>query len=662
MKWYAVSPDGKAFELVLDRNLDQPPRCYTFLKPIDGKPIRLAVGHYWGVSLFEMNPRGKWTEGNKFHRSRVYVGHQGYVTSVAPSDDHKLLVTAGRDMTANCWPLTDWPNQAELGVDFTITGGQLVVNKTAAGSPAWQAGLEAGSVVKLLETENGPEVKGGPQEWQKRFAAAKPFQEFIFTYQNRGEKAPSKTLMTARQRPVWRFFPTFAEAPGGQTAPQDWVLWRWQDYYYDASTNGDRYVGWQISGNAADQPVYHAAERLRGRFLNPGKVRNTLDQAAANPEHVLFREIEPPKVSIKLVAPPVKDGDVKVTVSAEQVGVGELQALQRVEIWVNDRFLARTLTAADFNNGDLPPTQVTVRSADLQSGANSIKAIAVNKASGHDEDTVRFNYETSPRPRPVLHGLMIGIHDYSKSAPRLAGMRNPIDLSGAKDAEVVGNLWRAQKSGQLYAAVQMKELLDAAATPAAILKELDRLSTVVKPDDQLVLFLAGHGDADEDKVKGEYRPGTFRFAGPNYDPKRLAATTLSSEDLYKALYRLNCHQLVLLDACHSGDVASNPLQDLRRNGVGALILAACKNSQESMEDPVKQHGFFMLALEEAVGQAFKADRKGSGVVEATDLAEYVMTRVPPMVKKFGAEYEQTPEVSPWAHDLLSYRRKLAMKP
>ncbi|HKI32999.1 MAG TPA: hypothetical protein VKA46_14200 [Gemmataceae bacterium] len=669
MEWYAVGPDGHAHELVLSRATDDAPRCYTFLKGTDTKPIRLAVGHYWGASLFEMDPDGKFTtRDGRFERSHVYIGHQGYVTSVAPSADNKLLVTASRDMTVNCWSLADWPRQAELGVDFEVQSGKLIVKGVDAGSPAWQAGLAEGSEVVLEEKAKGPPVKGGAEAWKKRFESARPFGTFIFTYKHKGEKEVFETLMTARQRPIWRFFPTFAAAAGGKSVPQEWVLWRWQDYFYDASTNGDHYIGWQISGRRADdQPVYHPAERMRGRFLKPDKVRDMLTKGVTDPERVLFREIEPPKVTIKAAAPAVKDADVKVTVSAKQVGLGELQALARVEIWVNDRYLAKTLTGADFMaadmppamKGDLQPTEVTIKAGDLQFGANTIKAIAINKADGRWEDVVSVRFDSDKPHNPVLFGLVVGISDYKDSKPRQD------DLSGAADAKEIYQLWQRQKGAQLYDRVEfLPPLLDAAATPEAILKELERLQDKVRSDDQFVLFLAGHGDAERVKGAREYLPGTFVFVGPKYNANRLAATTLSSKDLYAALGKLRCHQLVLLDACHSGDFASNPLQDLRRNGVGAVVIAACKNSQGSLDN--LEHGLFTLALMEALGKEFKADRppvgNGDGVLEPAELANYLIKRVPELVAEAKADKPQNPEVSPWAKELVGYRRRLAKKP
>ncbi|HEX5272547.1 MAG TPA: hypothetical protein VFW33_18745, partial [Gemmataceae bacterium] len=402
-RWEAVEPDGTAHELVLERHLYDLPRCYTFLKPAaPGKPVRLAVGHYWGVSLYEMNPRGRFTDREgRFVRCRVYVGHQGYVTSVAPSADHGLLITASRDMTVNCWSLADWPSQAEVGVAAVPSddGKKLVVTALDAGSPAWQAGLAKGGEFELLASADpdGPRVLGKAAAWQKKLENAGASAEFVALYRRPGEAEAKVTVFTARQRPVWRFFPTFAPGAGGKSVPQDWVLWRWQDYYYDASTDGDHYVGWQISGDPKDPPLYHPADRFRERFFDPLKVRGTLVRQGADPVRLQFRDIEPPKVTITGPAAPVNNADVTVTVGAQKVGVPALQNLQRVEIWLNDRFLVKTFVAANFVGGNLPATPWTINAADLQSGQNTIKAIAINNADGRGEAVARVTFNAPER-------------------------------------------------------------------------------------------------------------------------------------------------------------------------------------------------------------------------------------------------------------------------
>ncbi len=99
------------FPLPLDRDRDGMPRCYTFLPK--SSPPRLAVGHYWGFSIFELTRAGA-------SRTRLCIGHAGEVTALAPSVDQTWLAACSDDMTVSAWSLTEnWPSQSILGAKFS---------------------------------------------------------------------------------------------------------------------------------------------------------------------------------------------------------------------------------------------------------------------------------------------------------------------------------------------------------------------------------------------------------------------------------------------------------------------------------------------------------------------------------------------------------------
>ena len=77
-------------------------------------------------------------------------------------------------------------------------------------------------------------------------------------------------LTTVRQRPLWRFF---------ATSDDEWVLWRWRDFFYDTSTRGDSYIGWQVNGDVDETPEFHEAEKFRERFHQPEKISDLIARA-----------------------------------------------------------------------------------------------------------------------------------------------------------------------------------------------------------------------------------------------------------------------------------------------------------------------------------------------------------------------------------------------
>jgi hypothetical protein len=104
---------------------------------------------------------------------------------------------------------------------------------------------------------------------------------------------------------------------------------------------------------------------------------------------------------------------------------------------------------------------------------------------------------------------------------------------------------------------------------------------------------------------------------------------------------LKCRKFILLDACHSGDVASHPTRDLVTDGVPMLIFSACKPDESSIEYGTgdgRHIALFTQAIMEAVDfttrpedHRFKlADTNGDGKLTATELAAWIKKRVPEM--------------------------------
>src|SRR5207249_9250518 len=124
-------------------NLDQAPTCYTFVPTAADKPARVLVGHYYGCSLFELDParvaKNPHTGIPELPRAKLFVGHGAEVNSIVADRTGEWFVTAGSDQTVAAWSLADWPSQRALGAAFEVdAAGRLVVGLVDVGSPAWE--------------------------------------------------------------------------------------------------------------------------------------------------------------------------------------------------------------------------------------------------------------------------------------------------------------------------------------------------------------------------------------------------------------------------------------------------------------------------------------------------------------------------------------------
>lgn len=645
--WRVVGPGG-ARPLPWEKVYDGLPRCYAFLPARGGKPVRLAVGSQWGVSIFNVT-------ATQLRRVRLCTGHQGEVMSLAATvdkDGREWLVSASTDQTISAFALDDWPSQPELGARFSLKDGRVLVGKVDVGSPAWEAGLLEGDEVTLFafnrnaflydpqqrigpkeRTQRGIQQVGTAAECLARLDKPVPDQEFYFQMKRTGQTAPVELNTRLKQRPLWRFFPT---------RDREWVLWMWRNYYYDTSTNGDAFIGWHVNNRDLDrEPKFYKAEQFRDQFHRPDvidKLLVTRKLTAALPKESLlppnFDLIEPPAVRLELAAKEVKDGEVKIKLTAAPRSDNPDHQPRRVDLWINDyRFQSWQAGGQPFAREISVPAHV------LRTGVNELTLQTYNQLGGRSEVSASLICRREQAAKPKLFGLIVGINDYSKSMTAPDGKRFLGNLKSARrDAEEMKASWAGQKD-HLYQEANVSLSVDKEVSRDMLLKELQALASKVGPDDRLVLFLAGHGDLQTQKDG----VSTFVFCCPEYDRKRFADTGLTSQALYEALAALPCRKIVFLDACRSGNLAINPIRSLTPAGRGPIILAACDPSQPSYEHEKFGHGVFTYAILEALGKQFsKADRDGDGLLNAAEIFSYIQDRMPELLKQIDREDEQHP--------------------
>ena len=264
--WTVVDPAGNRFPLkalgIWDQARDDLPRCYTFLKGPTG--ARLAVGHLWGVSVYDLRP------GQPPVRVRKLVGHAGVVLAVAPTHGGNGLVTAGRDHAVALWNLADFPQQAVFGAAFAERNGTVEVTDVDPGSPADECGLARGyQVNKLVVTDYLPkthsETPATPAARLAALKAARPGVELAF-HDVRKPGSPAELCQCRTlnlHRPVAKFVPL----AGGE-----WVLYTYRQCFYDSSANGDRAVQWLVAKDRADRtPDVFPVGQFRGTLHKPDR-------------------------------------------------------------------------------------------------------------------------------------------------------------------------------------------------------------------------------------------------------------------------------------------------------------------------------------------------------------------------------------------------------
>lgn len=659
--WYAVG-HGKRFKLELDRARDQAPTCFTFLPTIDKRPTRVLVGHYYGASLFELTEAGA-------KQTKLFTGHAGETISIAAAKDQSWFVTGGGDHTVAAWSLADWKSQPALGSSFEVKDGKLEVTGVDTGSPGWEAGLRVGDTLDLLAVggkllyDRRPNSKeaGTAEAALAALQQPAPRIELFFGWTTQGQPGRKESLTTVRQRPLWKWFPAFNER-GRLT---DWVVWMWHgSYYHTKSAHGDRLIGWHVNHpESGGRPEFYQLQQFEQHFHRLDAIEKlvaTRDIGAAikevrgnNPLPVSFSAYEPAPVAIGVGKTVVAAKALPITVSAKPRGNNPDLLPERVELWLNDHRL-EVWKSLDPKNAFEQKFQIDA--AKFRTGENQLAVLTFNAAGGRAEAvrTVRNPKEADP---VNLVGLSVGINDYSDYRKN-GGARAFGDLASAnRDAMAIARTFEGFRGADKFFRQGALDLrLDAKAARPQLLASLNALAATAKPEDLLVVFFAGHGDLllpgpkgglIPNNIKPELIPkgqrgiaaggGLFVLCCPEYSEKNAANTSLTAEELFDGLAKVNCRKVVLLDACHSGQASeANLLRRAAPNGQGPFVIASCDQSELAYEHPKLNHGIFTYAVLDALGDGFrKADLDSDGILTAEELFNHSAITVPSLVRQIG---------------------------
>lgn len=178
----------------------------------------------------------------------------------------------------------------------------------------------------------------------------------------------------------------------------------------------------------------------------------------------------------------------------------------------------------------------------LQPGENTIRLAAMDDHNNIQEQflVVEFTPEVITladriSEESTYYALIIGINQYADE--KLPDLDNPIN-----DAD---NLYRALTENYTFNEEHIQLLKDA--TRAEIIDGLDDLDQKVTPDDNLLIFYAGHGWWDEDANTGYWLPA-------DADDTR-KSNWFRNSTLVDYLKEINSkHTLLITDACFGGAI------------------------------------------------------------------------------------------------------------
>jgi uncharacterized caspase-like protein len=209
----------------------------------------------------------------------------------------------------------------------------------------------------------------------------------------------------------------------------------------------------------------------------------------------------------------------------------------------------------------------------------------------------------------------------------------------ASDADLVAARFKEQEGRGLYRQVTTIALRDRQATITNITAQVARVAKVVKPGDTFVLYLAGHGVAEQ----GEYYFVPWEAEYTNRED--WLKKSLNREAIQALLKQISTNKsLVILDTCNAGsflDGREGPAEKAALEKValmsGRAVLAA-SNSKEMALEGYQNHGVFTYVLLQGLQEA---ESNADGEILIHRLAEFVLSHVPEVTEKKW-NYRQLP--------------------
>lgn len=431
--------------------------------------------------------------------------------------------------------------------------------------------------------------------------------------------------------------------------------------YYNASEKGADYLIASIDGKSF--PV----ERFYDAFYRPDIVmaalqgedtRNlaplTMSLAVKNP---------PPQVGFATIPSDTDGAKIKVCYQASSTGggIGEIRLFHNGKLIVSDGYyremvrspsekmhlmamngaaiheqmrsiaMSETGNPMPISSHEKGASFTDCKEIDTVSGENEIAITAFNKGNTVQSpvQTIHFRSTRTPAP-PHLYILSIGANKYKEKAVNLK--------YAAKDATDI-QLKLSRQAATVYAtaAIHQELLVNEKANKSNILKKINELSAIIKPEDGFILFVAGHGILLQNQSY---------VLTSDYDGMLSDANTISSNeivDISKKIKSLN--QLFIFDSCQAGgiDAIVSSLFEARMfvlaKKMGLPLFTSTNSVQEAL-DGHKGNGLFTHALLDGLSNKQEADSNNDRTISVSELGNYAKQTTTALSKKLG--YQQTP--------------------
>jgi hypothetical protein len=436
-----------------------------------------------------------------------------------------------------------------------------------------------------------------------------------------------------------------------------WIVWTPDGYFAHSEQGGDQLAGFSINRGFGQTARWVSFRQLYRDRYRPDIVRRRLTSLSSASQEVKdagggkAAAARVPEVVLKKFCIVQASGELGECFDANQArrairrqqagGVGGHASLQfnlpagaaQIEVFYEVAIEPSRLSSVDVFRSDRSSGQTRAirrrndsgpvagsRRLPLSVGENrlQVRAYTVDGVFGASPEIVVATTEAEAAPQSKLYVLAIGVNRYGgEGIPSLAFAR--------RDAEAISQ----EISNRLptsYLRTESMILLDEQASRDGILSALTDIAAQARPEDAVVVYIAGHGVVDEGT-------GRYYFVHSGVGSWReITEQGLADNDLVSALGTIPADNILLmLDTCHAGAFPVNTAASIA-NETGYFVLAASSTTEEALDGYSNRNGVF--------AHAFLAGVRGeapsyNGVVDVLSLGGHVRRRVPELAQEKG---------------------------
>jgi len=408
----------------------------------------------------------------------------------------------------------------------------------------------------------------------------------------------------------------------------EWVAWT-PEGFYDASPNGDKYVGWHVNRGADKAADYYHANQFRRYLYRPDIIASTIKyrssakaiQLAGMQDITVADLVERAPADIQITSIKASTrGKAKVSI---KIGENNTNAPERITLFVNG---AQQLAESSRQLKNVQPGDELTYTINTLDKENQVKVLVENKWAENSAVAHYTNarWKAKQAQKGTLYITAVRINDY----PKLSASQQL--SSPGLDAQRIASKFKKLKA-KLYDKVVVKLLTNKnqqQITSEQISKALQQQAAKTTAKDTSLIFLAGHGVTD--------KLGNYHFVTADSEISSVTGQDISLKQgssfdwnkLHSALDKMLGRRMVIVDTCQAGEVLADSKTDIKKlvkeiHDVNAIIYSGTSRQQSGME--TEQGGIFTNTLIEGINGKAHYDKKQ---LKFASLKNYVNQAVP----------------------------------